>query len=245
MDNQEKFSFKEIVLRKIIIIINFLKDPDNNLTRYYDVKKNLSATLTFYLIHLFFLILWVTIIFIISIDLGSPPAAKIREMMSPLNFMLYALIIGPILEETTLRLSLVFKPIYLSISILLLSYILISRLGYGVGNLDIEEHLWVRIISSILIAAFTYLISKKYSRNFSSFWDANFRWIYYFSIIVFALLHLDFAELTLGKFLFFPLLTFPQVLFAVMSGYIRIKYGFIYACLFHGMNNILPGLSNL
>lgn len=245
MDNQEKFSFKEIVLRKIIVIINFVKDPDNKLTRSYDLKKNLSAIFTFYLIHLFFLVLWVTIIFVASIDLDSPPADKIREMMSPLNFMLYALIIGPILEETTLRLSLVFKPIYLSISILLLSYILISRLGYGVGHLDIEEHLWVRIIASVLIAVFTYFISKRYSANFSRFWDANFRWIYYFSIIAFALLHLDFAELTLSKFLFFPLLTFPQLLSAIMSGYIRIKYGFIYACLFHGMNNILPALSNL
>lgn len=245
MNNPSKISFKKIVVRKLNIIVNFLRKPDNDLTRSYDVKKNFRSILTYYLIHLFFLILWVTIIFIISIDLGSPPAVKIREMMSPLNFMLYALIIGPILEETALRLSLVFKPIYLSISILLLSYILISRLGYGVGNLDIEEHLWVRIIASILIAVFAYLISKKYSRKFSSFWDANFRWIYYFSIIVFALLHLDLAELSLGKFLFFPLLTFPQVLFAVMSGYIRIKYGFIYACLFHGMNNILPGLSNL
>jgi hypothetical protein len=245
MNNHEKISFKENVLRKIIIIINFVKNPDNILARSYDVKKNLSAILTFYLIHLFFLILWVTIIFITSIDLDNPPAAKIREMMSPMNFMLYAVIIGPILEETTLRLSLVFKPIYLSISILLLSFILISRLGYGVGHLDIKEHLWVRVIASILIAVFTYFISKRYSINFSGFWDANFRWIYYFSVVVFALFHLDFAELTLSKFLFFPLLVFPQLLYAIMSGYIRIKYGFIYACLFHGLNNILPGLSNL
>jgi len=218
--------------------------PDNNLTRSYDVKKNLRAILTFYLINLFFLILWVIIV-TTWIDLDSPPAAKIREMMSPLNFMLYAVIIGPIMEETIFRLSLVFKPKYLSISILLLSYVLISRLGYGVGHLDIEENLLVRVIASILIAVFTYFISKGYSTNFSNFWDANFRWIYYFSIIVFAMLHLDFAELTLSKFLLFPLLTFPQLVSAAINGYIRIKYGFIYSCLFHGLNNILPGLSGL
>lgn len=244
MNNQNKISFKEIVVRKIKIVFNFVKKPDNNLIRSYDVKKNLRSILTFYLIHLFFLILWVITV-TTWIDLDNPPAAKIREMMSPVNFMLYAVIIGPILEETIFRLSLVFKPKYLSISILLLSYILISRLGYGVGHLDIEEHLWVRVIISILIALLTYFISNRYSSNLSNFWDANFRWIYYFSIIVFALLHLDFAELTLGKFLLFPLLLFPQLVSASINGYIRIKYGFIYACLFHGLNNILPALSGL
>ena len=244
MNNQNKISFKEIVVRKIKIVFNFVKKPDNNLIRSYDVKKNLRSILTFYLIHLIFLILWVITV-TTWIDLDNPPAAKIREMMSPVNFMLYAVIIGPILEETIFRLSLVFKPKYLSISILLLSYILISRLGYGVGHLDIEEHLWVRVIISILIALLTYFISNRYSSNLSNFWDANFRWIYYFSIIVFALLHLDFAELTLGKFLLFPLLLFPQLVSASINGYIRIKYGFIYACLFHGLNNILPALSGL
>ncbi len=244
MNNQNKISFKEIVVRKIKIVFNFVKKPDNNLIRSYDVKKNLRSILTFYLIHLFFLILWVITV-TTWIDLDNPPAAKIREMMSPVNFMLYAVIIGPILEETIFRLSLVFKPKYLSISILLLSYIIVSRLGYGVGHLDIEEHLWVRVIISILIALLTYFISNRYSSNLSNFWDANFRWIYYFSIIVFALLHLDFAELTLGKFLLFPLLLFPQLVSASINGYIRITYGFIYACLFHGLNNILPALSGL
>ncbi|MGB5204286.1 hypothetical protein [Eudoraea sp.] len=244
MNNQNKIIFKETILQKIKTIINFVKKPDNNLTRSYDIKKNFRSVLAFYLIHLFFLILWVIIVTPL-VDLHRPAASKIREMMSPLNFMLYALIIGPILEETIFRLSLVFKPKYLSISILLLSYVLISRLGYGVGHLDIEEHLWVRIIISVLISMITYFLSKRYSTNFAKFWDINFRWIYYFSIIVFALLHLDFTELTFNKFLLFPFLTFPQLLSGTINGYIRIKYGFIYSCLFHGLNNTLPGLFHL
>lgn len=244
MNNQSKISFKEIVVRKFKIIVNFLKKPDNDLTRSYNVEKNFRSIFTFYLIHLFFLIIWVITV-TTWIDLDRPPAAKIREIMSPLNFVLYAVIFGPILEETIFRLSLVFKPKYLSISILLLSYVLISRLGYGVGHLDIEEHLWVRVVVSMLIALFTYFISKRYTTYFSNFWDANFRWIYYFSIIVFVSLHLDFAELTPGKYLLFPLLIFPQLIFASINGYIRIKYGFIYACLFHSLNNILPALAGL
>ena len=244
MNNQNKTSFKEIVFLNIKIIVNFLKKPDNDLTRSYNVKKNFRSILTLYMIHLFFLILWVITV-TTWIDLDRPPAVKIREIMSPLNFVLYAVIFGPILEETIFRLSLVFKPIYLSISILLLSYVLLSRLGYGVGHLDIEEHLWVRVIFSMLIALFTYFISKRYSTYFSIFWDANFRWIYYFSIIVFAFLHLNFVELTPGKFLLFPLLLFPQLVSASINGYIRIKYGFIYACLFHSLNNILPALAGL
>ena len=160
MNNQNKIIFKETILQKIKTIINFVKKPDNNLTRSYDIKKNFRSVLAFYLIHLFFL-------YSLGdnsnplVDLHRPAASKIREMMSPLNFMLYALIIGPILEETIFRLSLVFKPKYLSISILLLSYVLISRLGYGVGHLDIEEHLWVRIIISVLISMITYFLCQK------------------------------------------------------------------------------------
>ncbi|MEP0133425.1 MAG: hypothetical protein ABJJ25_17200 [Eudoraea sp.] len=244
MKNKSKNSVKEVIVQKIKAIVNFVKNPDNKLSRSYDIKKNLKSVLTFYLIKLFFLSLWI-IVMILFLDFEPAPVVEIRNKMSPLSFLLYALLLGPILEEAIFRLSLVFKPWYITISVLLLTYVLTSKLVYGIGHLNIEDHLLVRILISILFALITYFFANKYLNYFLKFWNVNFRWIYYCSIIFFALLHLNLLELTFNKFLLFPLLTFPQLLGGTINGYIRIKYGFIYSCLFHGINNILPAISVL
>ncbi|MFC2147295.1 hypothetical protein ACFLR9_01915 [Bacteroidota bacterium] len=244
MNNQNKITFKEIILQKIKTIINFVKKPDNNLTRSYDIKKNLRSVLAFYWIKLFFLLLWIIVV-ITWAELGEPPVIDIRNKLSPLNFMLYAVLFGPFLEEAIFRLSLVFKPLYITISVFLLTYVLTSKLGFGISHLDIDKYVLERILISALFALITYFFANKYFTYFLKFWNANFRWIYYTTIIVFALLHLDLSELTFNKFLLFPLLTFPQLLGGTINGYIRIKYGFIYSCLFHSINNILPVLSVL
>ncbi len=241
MKNRSKNSGKEVIVQKIKTIVNFVKNPDNKLSRSYDVKKNLKSVLTFYLIKLFFLFLWV-IVMIAFLDFEPPSIVEISNKMSPLSFLLYALLFGPILEEAIFRLSLIFKPIYIAFSVLLLTYVLTSKLVYDVGHLDIQEHLPVRIAASFLSAFTTYFLANKYLTYFLKFWNTNFRWIYYTSIIFFAFLHLDLLELTFNKFLLFPALTFPQLLGGTINGYIRIKYGFIYSCLFHGINNILPAL---
>ncbi len=244
MKNQGKNSAKDVIVQKIKTIVNFVKNPDNKLSRSYDVKENLKSVFIFYLIKLLLFIIWLIVI-ASFIDIESPAVVDIRNKMSPLGFILYALLLGPILEEAIFRLSLVFKPIYITITVLLLTYVLTSKLVYGIGHINIEEHILVRIVISILFALITYFFANKYLTYFLKFWNANFRWIYYCSIIFFAFLHLDLLELTFNKFLLFPLLTFPQLLGGTINGYIRIKYGFIYSCLFHGINNILPVLSVL
>lgn len=244
MKNQSKNSGREVIVQKIKTIVNFVKNPDNKLSRSYDVKKNLKSVFIFYLIKLFFLLLWIIVVTTWA-ELDEPPVVDIRNKLSPLNFMIYALLLGPILEEAIFRLSLVFKPLYITISVFLLTYVLTSKLGFGIGHLDIEKYVLERILISALFALIAYIFSNKYSTYFLKFWNANFRWIYYCSIIFFAFLHLDLLELTYNKFLLFPLLTFPQLLGGTINGYIRIKYGFIYSCLFHGINNILPALSVL
>jgi len=244
MNNQSKNSGKEVIVQKIKAIVNFVKNPDNKLSRSSDVKKNLKSVFIFYLIKLFFLLLWIIVV-ITWAELGEPPVIDIRNKLSPLNFMLYAVLFGPFLEEAIFRLSLVFKPLYITISVFLLTYVLTSKLGFGISHLDIDKYVLERILISALFALITYFFANKYFTYFLKFWNANFRWIYYTTIIVFALLHLDLSELTFNKFLLFPLLTFPQLLGGTINGYIRIKYGFIYSCLFHSINNILPVLSVL
>ena len=68
------------------------------------------------MIKLFFLLLWIIVV-ITWAELGEPPVVDIRNKLSPLNFMLYAVLFGPFLEEAIFRLSLVFKPLYITISV--------------------------------------------------------------------------------------------------------------------------------
>lgn len=245
MISQNRISFRENLIQKIRIIINYVRYPDNKLGRSYDVKKNIKDVLVFYLIKFVISAIWGLAVFLF-IDKMEPAAVDdMSKKMSPLSFVLYVLVFAPVLEEAIFRLSLVFKPIYITISVFFLTYILSSKLVYGIGHLDFNAYVIERLVISVVVASFSYLLAKRYSSYLLKLWDLNFRWIYYASIICFAFLHLDLLELTFDKVLLFPLIKFPQLISGTMTGYIRIKYGFVYSCLYHSLSNIMPVMAVL
>lgn len=78
-------------------------------------------------------------------------------------------------------------------------------------------------------------------------WDQYYRFTFYGLAIAFALIHLtNYPELSLGLLLLSPLLVAPQFVMGCLAGYLRVRFGFIWAFLLHALHNlVLVGLAVL
>ncbi len=164
---------------------------------------------------------------------------KMRDNLSPAIFLLIGVLIAPFLEEIIFRLSLKFKPIYLSASLVVFSYYQISDF-LDFPKFSFENNFFIRVIGSITFGLIGYLIFTKFSGFLENVWKSKFKWIYYISIFSFAWVHISNFQLdTTESILIGPLLTFPQMIGGIFKGFIRIKYGFLFNLLYHCSNNFI------
>jgi hypothetical protein len=167
------------------------------------------------------------------------------------TFLFLALIWAPIVEEFTFRLGLFYSPFRLafSVSFLFLAFVSIllefvavrfffsfpEQLLSFVQNNGIYLYLMaVVLIGSVL--GFFFKRKIKFD-NAQKFYTTNFAKIFYFSIMLFAVLHLlNFYEVK-GVWFLLPLLILPQFLIGLALAYIRMKYGITWSIFGHFLHN--------
>jgi hypothetical protein len=79
-------------------------------------------------------------------------------------------------------------------------------------------------------------------REIGKIWNNNSGLIYYLSAMIFAIMHFNFLKHQPAEYIHIPIMVLPQFILGLCFGYIRIKYGFIYAIIIHFINN-LPALA--
>jgi len=158
-----------------------------------------------------------------------------NEEFSTLTIFFLSIIILPLLEEVAFRLSLKFKPIYLSLTLSVLSYYFMTKAIYQTNLSNIDYHFISRLLVTITILVISYpIFSHKSIRNrFENFWQKNFKWIFYFLCFTFAAMHILNYGVTLIHMLLLPLITLPKLISAISYGYIRMHYGFFYSLGLH------------
>ncbi|WP_374755833.1 CPBP family intramembrane glutamic endopeptidase [Dyadobacter luteus] len=71
-----------------------------------------------------------------------------------------------------------------------------------------------------------------------------FKWLYYFSSLVFGWIHFYNFHPDAAHNIFLPIITLPQTSLGFLLGYIRIMYGFWFAVMLHFLYNVIfVGLS--
>ncbi len=73
-------------------------------------------------------------------------------------------------------------------------------------------------------------------------WVRNYPFIFYGFASLFALVHLINFPFSLNILIFAPILCLPQFILGVLASYIRLKFGFQFAVLLHGLHNFIFGL---
>jgi len=70
------------------------------------------------------------------------------------------------------------------------------------------------------------------------FWVSYFHFFFYFTALVFAIVHIgNYTNTGILFYLLSPLLVIPQFIIGISLGYIRLKLGFVWSILLHGLYN--------
>lgn len=221
-------------------IIRFVKKPINTKIIDKSTKFKIYDTIGLFILKIFFLIP-VSIFIGLVHDPENLTTSNMAERFPPLILFLVAVVILPSVEEVGFRLSLKFKPFYLALTSGVFLYYLLSKAVFNTKISAVDESFITRISFSIGLIILLYPIINRNSikQKLTKVWDNHFRSIYYISCITFAWIHIFNYELSWINLLLLPLITLPQLLTAIISGYIRVSFGFRYPLFYHMMNNLI------
>jgi hypothetical protein len=196
------------------------------------------------LILLIFNLLIATIVIFLSLHFfnfkNSPSFTPIPYSTNSLLFLLAILLIGPLVEELTFRLPLIYSKLNICIFLSLL-FSIIFKCFY---QLDFPQTFpgSKTILGGLIIFPFLYLIffsSQKVSNFVQLFYKKWNVFIFYVFVFAFAIFHLtNFKSLTIASL---PLAFFTATTDKLVGGFtlsfLRIKYGIIYSIIFHCLHN--------
>lgn len=221
-------------------IINFIKNPKNEKNFTKSTKQKIYDTVGLLLLKMLFLVP-VVLFFAIVYDPENIQEENMSERFTPIVLLLVGVIILPLLEEVLFRLSLKFKPIYLALTLSVFCYYFLTKLVFYTKLSALDDSFLTRAVISILLGVIFYPIIniKKIKATLSEFWTRHFQSVYYISCLVFAWMHYSKYELNWTNALLLPILTLPQLMSAIIYGYIRVTFGFRYPLFLHMSNNLL------
>ncbi|MDW3196564.1 MAG: CPBP family glutamic-type intramembrane protease [Cytophagales bacterium] len=228
-------------------LFHFVKKPSLEEQAEKSTRLKIYDTIGLFIVKMICMIP-VILFFALIYDPENVQKASMSERFTPIMMLLVGGFILPLVEEVAFRLSLRFKPIYLSLSLSVFLYYVLTKLIFDTKISAMDESFILRTGVSfgfglLLFPLFNY---RKIKAVLNNFWETNFRWIYYISSLVFAWIHLAKYEIILLNVLLLPILTLPQLMSALINGYTRVKFGFQYPLLFHMANNVIAvGLSLL
>ncbi|WP_425568855.1 CPBP family glutamic-type intramembrane protease [Pedobacter jeongneungensis] len=147
--------------------------------------------------------------------------------------LLIACILAPLLEESLFRWHLRGK--YLSIYFICFTLALITDYFINSTYLKLPIYIIFFFISLILRGYF----KRMDIRRKIVFQRQSFGYIFYYSAIIFGLIHLtNIKDLTLSDPVFI-IFVISQFFDGLSMGYLRIKYGLIYSIIFHSLINFI------
>lgn len=135
---------------------------------------------------------------------------KITDMIKTfpvVELLAFTVIIAPVFEELIFRLYLRYKNNYA------LHFLISIVSPTGVRNEQKAE---------------TFLIS---------IWKKRYKFIFYFSAVLFGLIHIINYEFSYTILLLSPILVAPQIILGLIIGYLRVRIGFVSGLLLHSLHN--------
>ncbi len=219
-------------------VFGFLKNPDLKNDFKFSKKQRIINILMLIVINITLSLpfLFLTLLFLGEDVLKNHTVIVAMEKSNPIIVIMLMVLMIPFVEELTFRLFLKFKPQYFCLSVFLLVQ------SFGGLFLGSKENFGFIILGvPFLLGLTAFILSMSNKEEYSKFWEKNIRYILYFSIISFGIIHVsNFKETTSPILLMIPIIIFPQLLMGTILGFLRIKYGFIYSFIYHALNNFIP-----
>jgi len=80
---------------------------------------------------------------------------------------------------------------------------------------------------------------KKTEARVNHFWVKRYKIVFYFSAVLFGLVHLSNYEYSILVILFSPLIVAPQFVVGLFCGYLRVRHGLVWGYFMHAMHNAI------
>lgn len=90
------------------------------------------------------------------------------------------------------------------------------------------------------LARFVVLLSPnklKTETSLNNLWNSNYRFVFYFSAIIFGVVHISNYELSSTTLYLIPILILPQIILGLFSGYLRVRYNLLLGYFMHALHN--------
>ena len=126
------------------------------------------------------------------------------------------------------------------LQILLLGVLLLPFIEELIFRLYLRLPQNIPLQSFIIIASFTGQKNKeKLKAYIEQRWRTYYKIIFYLAAFIFALVHISNFEYSITLLAFTPLLVAPQFAVGLFTGYLRVKYGFIWGFYLHALHNLI------
>ncbi len=219
-------------------LAKFVIQPVYDTNQSLTISEKIKGTWTMFVVK-FVLAIIVGVSIGIFYDAENKTSISMAERFTLAVLLLVSVLILPLLEEVAFRLSLKFKPIFLALTLGVITYYIVTKGVYHTKLSDVSVYFMERclIALAIMVVCYPLFSLSKIKRALEQFWASNFRGIFYVICLAFAWVHILNYELSLEHLLLMPLITMDKLVSALCYGYTRMHYGFIYSFAIHMLNN--------
>jgi hypothetical protein len=148
------------------------------------------------------------------------------------NYFILLVFLAPILEEIIFRLSLIFNPTNISLSLATVIGLLVNKVSNAMTAIAV----------SLILFFLIYRLCLIYRTNLITFWNKKFKYIFYCFPIIFGLVHLsNYNFVEESQYLIAPLLIFPQLAIGFILSFTRLYFekGFVMCLIIHILMNMI------
>lgn len=194
-------------------LISFFKNPTDRLSPIRNIPGKIKILFSVLAIDIMVVTAISPIFYVIQltgiVDMENHAVAKLMRSLSIWEFIVFGVLLAPLIEELIFRTFLRYKRNYP----LKLVVVVVGALGFSnkAKVNDAVRHAW-----------------RKY-----------YRLIFYFTALVFAYIHIVNFEISTAILLLSPLLVLPQFMAGFFLGYLRVKFGWLWGYLLHGLHNLV------
>lgn len=201
-------------------LISFLKNPIDELGESISWKQKIKLLFSLLAIEIPFILVFTLLLQGLEslklIDSNDHSVLKAMQSMPVAVFFFVAVIITPFFEELLFRSYLRYRHNYIFTTII------------GLASLGGPTN------------------REKTASSLHSFWIKRYKYIFYFSALLFGFVHLANFPFSITIFLLSPILVAPQIILGSIIGYLRVRYGFMMGFFMHALHNaVFVGLGLL
>ncbi len=224
----------------LVDFLSFLKKPDT-IRSTLDPKQSWVQVFRLWSYLFVFIVLGSVVVGSLLLDLPKHGGFKEAiEQYGLVGFTVFAVVVGPFLEEVAFRLGMRFRLRNVLIGVVaFVSYVAtatspaVKRFGGEYGMVYLYAIAFLTTVSFVVLCL-------KYREKMEYYWTSNFSFIFYLFSVCFALIHIaNFEEFPLRVIVLVPIIILPQLILGLGMGYLRMRFGFWQGYLFHALNNAI------